>query len=70
MDFYSNLFTKEEEAEADYHIRNYFSNIKDEDICCLSAHISKEEVRVALFEMGPSKASGVDGFNAFIFHNQ
>lgn len=44
--------------------------LKEEDSKRLGAFFSKEEMKFALFEMGPSKALRKDGYNAFFFLNQ
>lgn len=63
--YYCDLFTKKEGDAPVFQNRGYFPPLTYEDSKCMGDPISREEVKTSLFEMGPSKASGKDGFNAF-----
>ncbi|KAE8681993.1 hypothetical protein F3Y22_tig00111277pilonHSYRG00016 [Hibiscus syriacus] len=46
-------------------VRGAFPGIKEGDVNLLEAPITEEEIKSVVFEMRPSKALGVDGFNVF-----
>lgn len=70
MDFYANLFTKEDGVKPVYSICGFLLPLKKEEYKQSGVHISKEEVQITHFEMGPSKASGKDGYNTFFLKNR
>lgn len=47
-----------------------FLALNDDELHSLGGPIQHEEIKNVVFEMGPSKAGGEDGLNAFFFQNQ
>ena len=45
------------------------SRVTEDMLMVLSSESTAEEVKVALFQMGPIKAPGPDGMNAFFYKN-
>ncbi|KAL0006083.1 hypothetical protein SO802_013644 [Lithocarpus litseifolius] len=43
------------------------SRVTEDMLVVLSSEFTAEEVKVALFQMGPTKALGLDGMNAFFY---
>lgn len=70
VEFFTDLFTKDERDTPRLTCRTKFPSLNVEDKENLASPISTEEVKVVVFEMGPSKAGGEDGLNAFFFQNQ
>lgn len=44
-----------------------YKRISENDIMALSAPITDDEIKMAIFAIGSDKAPGPDGFNAFFF---
>jgi len=60
-DFYSDLFSSSNPVINDDDISGLSSRVSAEQNSMLTAPFSAEEIRVALFQMNPSKAPGLDG---------
>lgn len=69
--FYSNPFTSQNPSPEDTQmIMKHISPTFTQDMNTkLSLPFSKKEICKALFDLNPSKASGLDGFTAFFFQN-
>lgn len=65
--FFENLFKKEGEHLYMQERSNLFNRIPQEHTEPMKMEISKEKVYQALFEMGPYKAPGPDGFQPVFF---
>jgi hypothetical protein len=65
--FYQNLFQAQENLELELVCRHVPRKVTDEMNAMLDRVFTPEEVEKALFMMHPSKAPGVDGFNAGFF---
>jgi hypothetical protein len=63
-DFYQKLFTAQETLQPEVICRHVPRKITPAMVADLERPFSEREVEQALFQMAPSKAPGVDGFNA------
>ena len=70
VDFYKNLFTKEDLTPTAIPLPNRFQNVCSSQASNMAKLVDKEEVRIALFDVGPYKAPGTDGFQAVFFQHQ
>lgn len=61
LDFFIDLFTKKEIILPSPSIKEKFPSLNAIELQMLSNHITPEEVKRAVFEMGPIKALGCDG---------
>lgn len=61
VDYYRRLYTSEGCSD-DADMRGDFLALSHADKRWLNRDVSDEEIRVALFQMGPDKAAGPDGF--------
>ena len=61
--FYRELFRAEDCSHCP-HIPNGFPTLSFQQSVSLTLPFSREEIKRALFNMAPSKATGVDGFHA------
>lgn len=67
MSYFQNLFASENQENFDYLLSGINRCIHEEDNKRLTAYYTGEEIREALFEMGPTKAPGEDGFPAIFY---
>jgi hypothetical protein len=65
--FYENLFSTQKELEPELVCRHVPRKVTADMNVVLDREFTVEEVEAALFMMHPSKAPGVDGFNAALF---
>jgi hypothetical protein len=66
--FFKELFTEETNVKS-YTSSDYkFVPLHEDIVQDLSRQISKEEIKIALFQMGPWKAPGPDGYPAGFYH--
>ena len=70
LSFYKNLYTIDYSLRGTFRIHGRFPAIRNEDMVILGTQVTKEEIKVALFEMAPNKAPGVDGLHAAFFQSQ
>ncbi|KAL4340414.1 hypothetical protein GQ457_08G036540 [Hibiscus cannabinus] len=63
------LFTANEQPRPRFHVRGHFPPLSDTEWHNLDSTVSMGEIRSAVFDMGASKAPGVDGLNAGFFQN-
>ena len=66
-EFYQNLFSAQDELQPDLICTHVPRKITPEMSDFLEKPFIEKEVEAALFQMAPSKAPGVDGFNAGFF---
>ena len=64
---FSNLYTQDEEEYKPWDLKGRFPKLTREEYSALACEVSKEEIKIELFQMGPLKAPGVDGVHAFFF---
>ncbi|XP_016200434.2 uncharacterized protein LOC107641457 [Arachis ipaensis] len=65
--FYKCLFCQSEDVDLGYLGDVPLPSLNDEACCSLTAPVTLEEVKSAVFSMHSFKASGPDGFQAFFF---
>lgn len=65
VEYFMDVFTKEDHDLPNYNMRGKFEHLTQEEVFDLDKAITREEVKQAVFEMGLSKDTGPDGFNAF-----
>lgn len=70
MEYFEDLFTKEIGELPQFQCRGKFLNLSVEEKDSLAQPILPEQEKNVVLEMGPSKAGGDDGLNAFFFQNQ
>lgn len=66
-DFYQRLFAAQDNLEPELICRHVPRKVSPEMSAALVRPFTVVEVEAALFQMAPSKAPGVDGFNAGFF---
>ena len=69
MDFYSNLFTAQPNLEPEQIVQHVPHRVTDDMNEGLCKPFTADEVRRALFMMGPNKAPGPDGFTAGFYQH-
>lgn len=70
VDFYSDLFTKNDPTPFVLSQPHGFQVLNFLQVSGLARTVDKEEVRKALFDMGPYKAPGPDCFEVIFFQYQ
>ena len=65
--FYCQLYTSYMEHGKDWHLRGGFPLLDNHDIERLAHNIDNDEIKDAVFEMGPLKSPCVDGIPALFF---
>lgn len=65
--FYETLFKEEGRIQRDYQIQIEFRKLEQRDFDLLKMEVVMEDIKQALFEMGPYKAPGPDEFQPFFF---
>lgn len=69
-DHFIRIFTHEGAQDVDVRIRNGFPLIDRKEWDHISCEFSTDEIKRALFDMAPLKASGPDGFHAGFFQKE
>lgn len=69
-EFFQDLYTREVGSLPILSTRGMFPTLSTDDKNMLIMPVSKEEVKVALFEIGPLKAPGSDGLVPYFFQSQ
>ncbi|KAJ8750588.1 hypothetical protein K2173_015755 [Erythroxylum novogranatense] len=64
IDFFSNLYTVEGQPPGPFPDKGYFPSISRLNFESLQRKVTEDEIKSALMDMYPLKASGVDGINA------
>lgn len=67
--YFSRIFKMEDNTHQVRPIPNGFPAITDRISLCLCRDVTKEEVKAALFDMSPYKATGPDGFHAGFYQH-
>ena len=65
--YFDNLFQAGAEDQMEECLNAVQSKVTDDMQEFLSSEFTAKEVKVALFQMGPTKAPGPDGMNAFFY---
>lgn len=68
--YFQSLFSLENQGNCDFLLSGINHCINDEDNKRLTAHYTREEIREALFEMGPTKAPSEDGLPAIFYQKR
>lgn len=68
--FYADLFTQEHYSENDKTSCVCSNEFLLEDVMEIERPVCNEEIREAMFSMGPFKAPGSDGLHAIFFQSQ
>lgn len=69
VEFYSNLFTAQDELEPEHIVQHVPARVTSDMNEGLCRPFREDEVRRALFMMGPNKAPGPDGFTAGFYQH-
>lgn len=69
MNYYKTLYKEECHQRPVFPIKDNFSNLDANARNGLTEPVTMGEVKMALFDMGPCKASGSDGFPAIFFQS-
>lgn len=67
LNFFKDIFTKEGDTVEGCALKGKLPILKEEDWNMFNADFSIDEVKTALFDMGPLKAPGPDGFHACFY---
>ncbi|XP_028754982.1 uncharacterized protein LOC114714409 [Neltuma alba] len=67
VDFFKKLFTEENQVHSSLDTSNCFPYLDDFNYSKLAQLPSEDEIKKAMFSMGPYKAPGVDGFPPIFF---
>lgn len=70
IEYYNLLYNSEGNVVLNFSSSHGFPSIDQEDLALLSASISYEEVRSAIFGMGSFKSPGPDGFHPLFLKSQ
>ena len=66
-EFCCKLYLSENVSGEAWHLRGAFPTLERSDIEMLAKEVNDEEIRVAVFQMGPLKSPGVDSVPALFF---
>lgn len=66
-DFYMNLFARDEHCDPSLSLKNYFPQLPGHVYEEINRPFTKEDIRIALFEMDPRKSPGPDGIHAAFY---
>ena len=69
LDYFHNLFSAEDKEQSMADIPREFPTLSCEQKIKLTKPFSKEEVKIAIFEMSPFKALGANGIHAGFYQN-
>ena len=69
LDYFHNLFSAEDKEQSMADIPREFPNLSCNQKIKLTKPFSKEEVKIAIFEMSPFKALGANGIHAGFYQN-
>ncbi|KAK8596507.1 hypothetical protein V6N12_064993 [Hibiscus sabdariffa] len=69
-DFFMSLFTNDMRAMRNFPAHGRFPHVEPRDILRLVEPVTDEDVKRVVFDMGPLKTPGVDGFNVDFFHKK
>ena len=67
VDYFDNLFSAGSCDQMKEYLEFVSAKVTSEMQNCLSCDFTAEEIKIAMFQMGPTKAPGPDGMNALFF---
>lgn len=70
LEYFTKLYTVDDYSIGNFPVKGCFPLIKHDDMLALSAPVTCEEVRCAVFSMDPLKATGIDGVHAKFYQSQ
>lgn len=70
INYFVDLFTKDEEVLPQYLVTGKFPRMSPSEIQQLDSEVTIDEFKRAVFDMGLNKASGSDRLNAYFFQHQ
>lgn len=67
VEYFSRLYSEEGDVKKNWYFNGHFPKLTMEELEAMATQVTKDEVRNAVFQMGPLKAPGVDGVQALFF---